>query len=78
MAVRQLTIRIPDELVQQIGIRAYLQRRTRNQEVIFLLESALSQSAAHDTALIQKMRQRQVQQQQTETADDTWTPPAVR
>lgn len=78
MAVRQLTIRIPDELVQQIGIRAYLQRRTRNQEVIFLLESALSQSTAHDTALIQKMRQRQVLQQQTETADDTWTPPAVR
>jgi hypothetical protein len=78
MAVRQLTIRIPDELVQQIGIRAYLQRRTRNQEIIFLLESALSQSTTHDTALIEKMRQRQVQHQEIEKDDDTWTPPAVR
>ena len=78
MQVRQLTIRVPDHLVQQIGVRAYLQRRTRNQEIVYLLEAALKQSDDHDKALIEKMRQRQVQQPQTETDDDTWMPPATR
>lgn len=45
------TIRIPEELLNQIVTRAGLHRRSRNNEIIALLERAIDASVASDREL---------------------------
>ena len=74
-----LSVRIPDELMAQISLRARLHRRSKNSEIVYLLERAIQSSVNQDQDLLEKMRLRQDAHQGTVPDESSsWMPPAVR
>ena len=49
-----LTIRIPKSLDDQIKMRARLQKRSRNAEIIFMLEEMIDRSVGRDLEIIKR------------------------
>lgn len=49
---RSFSIRIPDELEAQISARAAVSRRSRNSQIIVLLEAAIDSTVAADLEAI--------------------------
>jgi len=45
------TIRIPEELVEQIDLRRQFSRRSRNAEITYMLENAIDESVRRDLSL---------------------------
>lgn len=59
MSDRAFTIRIPSSLADQIETRASLNRRSRNREIEWLLESAIETSTKRDLKTLEEMEVRQ-------------------
>lgn len=55
---RAFTIRLSRELADQIDARATLNRRTRNGEITFLLETAIDQYVSSDLKILENMQDR--------------------
>lgn len=51
------TIRIPEEMEAQIQARADISRRSRNSEIIILLERGLDSTTKADADLVQALRE---------------------
>lgn len=59
MSDRAFTIRIPSNLADQIETRAALNRRSRNREIEWLLESAIEVATQRDLKTLEEMGARQ-------------------
>jgi predicted DNA-binding protein len=49
--MKAFTIRIPQDLHDQIEARAVINRRTKNAEIIHILETAIDEQVARDLSL---------------------------
>ena len=56
--LKAFTVRLPPTLVEQIDVRARLAHRTRNAEVIVLLENAIDGAVARDLEVIRQTADR--------------------
>lgn len=54
--LKGFTIRIPVTLAEQIEARAEVTHRSRNQEIVHLLETAIDHSVDRDLQIIQSLR----------------------
>lgn len=56
--LRVFSLRVPESLAKQIDQRAAVSRRTRNAEIVLLLEQAIDLNVSRDLKLMQEMKQR--------------------
>lgn len=56
--LRVFSLRVPESLAAQIDQRASISRRTRNAEIVLLLEQAIDHGVDQDRALLAEMKRK--------------------